>query len=687
MFVIFFSCSYVVQSQEPKTISLIHPHDKVIHGYYADNLKGGELDKTGKTDVSKYLNEAIKKLFDIGGGTLYLPAGKYRLDNPIFIRPGTALRGDFVKPDLNKIDSSKNTIICAYYGRDMDKQANPLIFLDGSALIDGLVIWYPEQNADNIVSYAPTIRHDYKDSRWAINSASRNLFLVNPFTGFQLGKEGRGTCIQLMKNIYGTPLSDGIEVWRDADIPRILDVDFNPEYWLSAGLDKNPPNHQKLKTYLLKNASGITYHRCDGSELANITIKGYHKGLKLANGHWSEYNFQLDNEGHYINFNITDCYYAVWIQNIKNHGTQFYNSKLQGIHSAVFVENPMSGKECAMFMGCELEGGVAAVSQSWEAEKNDLFSLMFSACTFKSPINWTGGNLSIVDCDFDFDGQHLSLGLDTKSAIIADCRFKSVRNIDNKAGDKVLISESGEQYINPPSYVYDVNKISKYIPPSSETIIVKSGKGKKDDAARLQKIIDNMSLKGGGFVVLSPGFYVLKSPLIIKKNVELRGQVQSWQHSKFLSYYAEKGSPKGAVIFVEYGKDLIDSATITLKENAGMDGLFFHYPSQEFNSKTKEVMHQFSWLIRMEGDGSYVKHVTASNPWRFIDLYTFDPKDTYIGYCNGAPLDKGILVGEAENAMIDNVHFNSWYWNTVYFSNSIKKQNQKKGINLSLIIG
>lgn len=122
--------------------------------------------------------------------------------------------------------------------------------------------------------YAPTIRHDQKDSRWAINSSSRNIVLVNAYTGIQPSKKGRGTCIQLMKNIYGTPLGDGIEVWQDADVPRILEVQFNPDFWPAAGLDDSPLGSAQLKKYLLDNASGITYHRCDGSELANITTRG-----------------------------------------------------------------------------------------------------------------------------------------------------------------------------------------------------------------------------------------------------------------------------------------------------------------------------------------------------------------------------------------------------------------------------
>ena len=683
--VLHLSCRHLASdAPELETIAILHPHDPVIHGWHADDLAGRKLDNTGATDVSGLLNKAIRNLFNMGGGTLYLPAGKYRLDKPVFIRPGTALRGDFVQPGPDRVDPSENTVICAYYGRGKDEQSDPLFFLDGSSLIDGLVIWYPEQEVDRIVPYAPTIRHSRRDARSALNGASRNIFLVNAYTGIQLGKERRGTCIQLIKNIYGTPLGDGIEVWRDADIPRILNVDFNPGYWPAAGLDTSPPDREKLKKHLFENASGITYHRCDGSELANSTIRGYRKGLKLADGHRMDNGLWLDNEGHYINFRITECYDAVWISNIKNHGTQFYNCILQGVRSAVFVDSPMHREECAMFMGCELSGGKAAVMQSWDAEKNDLFSLMFSACTFKGPVAWTGGNISIVDCDFDFEGRHLLFGPDTGHAIVADSRFKDTRTIVNGAGDRVKVSDPRPKYIVPPEYTYDVNRISAYRPSRTETVVVEAGDGKTDDAGRLQQVVDELSRRGGGYVVFSPGIYLLERPLTVRKDVELRGRVQSWQHSTFVSYYAEKDRPKSPVIYVKYGRDDVDSSAITLEENAGLDGLFFHYPGQEFNSETKQVMNRYAWLIRIKGDRAYVKHVTASNPWRFIDLFTYTPKDTYIGYCNGAPLDQGIHVGEAEHCTLDNVHFNSWYWNRTYFPNRIRRTVKQKGYKKEL---
>lgn len=177
--------------------------------------------------------------------------------------------------------------------------------------------------------------------------------------------------------------------------------------------------------------------------------------------------------------------------------------------------------------------------------------------------------------------------------------------------------------------------------------------------------------------MLSAGEYLLEKQLIVKKNVELRGVLDSWQHSKFILSYAVKKRVKGTVVYIDYGKNDLEDATVILEEKAGLTGLFFHYPNQEYSVETKEVRNKYGWLIRLKGDASYVKHVTVVNPWRFIDVKSYNPKDTYIGYCTGAPLETGIYVGESMNCMIDNVHFNCWYWNTVFFSNKPSKVDKK----------
>ena len=148
----------------------------------------------------------------------------------------------------------------------------------------------------------------------------------------------------------------------------------------------------------------------------------------------------------------------------------------------------MHGMECAMFMGSTLSGGEAALMQEWAGKPNDKFSLMFSACNFESPIQWTGGNLIIADSDLNFWKDHLSVGPDANAVLVADSRFKGKSRIDNMAGDRFKMNEPREPYIHVPDYVYDVNRISTYKPPQTDSVFVRAGDGKADDTQRIQLI-------------------------------------------------------------------------------------------------------------------------------------------------------------------------------------------------------
>ena len=657
---------------ELRMLETTHPTEPDLIAYHVEDVLGRALEADGETDVSAALQRAIQDVFDAGGGTLYLPAGRYRLEQPVDLLAGVGLRGDFVRPDGRPVDPARNSILCAYYGRSLDVADRALLSLDGSSCIDGFVIWYPEQKPAPIVPYAPAIRHLDLKAQWAINTTSRNLFLVNPYHGIQLGAEEVYTCIQLMRHIYGTPLKTGIEVWKDADITRVVEARFSPAYWEQSGLPGAPAAPGEHRAFVFGQGSALKYRRCDGSLLANVTVDGYNKGMELANGHPLPNGFWLDSEGHYVNFRITNCRYAVWMNNIKGHGTQFFNSTLHGTESAVHVHDATHAVELAMFFKCTLAGGTAAVSQDWPGETNDRFSLMFTECTFSNRVDWSGGTLHVARSDFPFEGPHVRLGEGTARATVVDNTYRGKRAILNEAGAKAHIHDRPAPPSTAPDYTYRVDQVSAYKARKPRLYLATRhgavADGRTDASAAIQSAIDAAYEDGGGYVVLPPGIYALEQPVRVRPGVELRGAFDFWHHSKFVSIFAKQGTPKGTLVMVRFGKDQVDRHAIVLEEDAGLNGICFHYPDQRYDRDTGSVTERYAWLVGLQGRGAYVKHVTAINPWRFVDVGD-QANDVYIGYCNGAPLDRGIRMGEARGGMVDNVHFNSWYWNVAEFEN------------------
>ncbi len=59
--------------------------------YNADNM--------GESDVTAVIRKAIDDCFENGGGTVWLPEGRYNVAGNIHIKKFITLRGDYQKPD------------------------------------------------------------------------------------------------------------------------------------------------------------------------------------------------------------------------------------------------------------------------------------------------------------------------------------------------------------------------------------------------------------------------------------------------------------------------------------------------------------------------------------------------------------------------------------------------------------
>ncbi|MDR1633141.1 MAG: glycoside hydrolase family 55 protein, partial [Dysgonamonadaceae bacterium] len=138
-------------------------------------------DPTGNTDQtalfqrlldflgSRTVNKGTKDDGTPNGGVLFIPEGKYLLRGTLFLPKGVTIRGEWEKPV--KGQPIKGTILVANNtnakGRDCTMLPNgtpgvayeqlSLIIMQPSSSVRDLNIWYPEQDANNIVPYPPAI--------------------------------------------------------------------------------------------------------------------------------------------------------------------------------------------------------------------------------------------------------------------------------------------------------------------------------------------------------------------------------------------------------------------------------------------------------------------------------------------------------------------------------------------------
>lgn len=132
-------------------------------------------DKTGRNDVSSVLQQVLDTA-GITGGTVYLPAGLYRLDKSVSIPSGVELRGSGYTATRDQSGCSKGTLLLAY-GAYKENGGNtaPLISLEGDncGLYNVRVSFVKNKPADSSGSFIETAPAFY--------AAGSNIHVINCF--------------------------------------------------------------------------------------------------------------------------------------------------------------------------------------------------------------------------------------------------------------------------------------------------------------------------------------------------------------------------------------------------------------------------------------------------------------------------------------------------------------------------
>ncbi|MDR0543326.1 MAG: glycoside hydrolase family 55 protein, partial [Dysgonamonadaceae bacterium] len=255
------------------------------------------------------------------GGVLYIPEGKYLLKGTLFIPKGVTLRGDWEKPV--KSQAIKGTILMAATtnakGKDCTQLPNgtiatayeqlSLIIMQPSSAVRDINIWYPEQDPNNIVAFPPAILFGQQGYWGNDYTLASNITLVNAFDGIIFSRRAGGGAPNCY-GIYGTPLRRGIEIDNIAEVGRIDNVDFSPDYWAGSGLPGSPAIDGAHKQYIRQNGTAVVMRRNDWSFICKVKAEGYKTGYHLGVSYNSE---KADNEnytspnGHNYGMEFTDC--------------------------------------------------------------------------------------------------------------------------------------------------------------------------------------------------------------------------------------------------------------------------------------------------------------------------------------------------------------------------------------------
>ncbi|MEJ5170190.1 MAG: glycosyl hydrolase family 28-related protein [Fimbriimonadales bacterium] len=183
------------------------------------------------------------------------------------------------------------------------------------------------------------------------------------------------------------------------------------------------------------------------------------------------------------------------------------------------------------------------------------------------------------------------------------------------------------------------------------------GDGRADDSAAIQKAVD-AAAKGGGLVWLGRGAYRLRSPIVLRPGVTLRGTFGSVPaHNGFRDAGLPKPGETGTVLLADCGAGREDGPPlITVETNATLAGVCVHHVA----IRTDEEPTPHPYALALRGKNPVVVDVELLNPYQGIDATQNERH--LIRNVHGQPIRRGVFVDAIYDiGRIENVHFNPWF--------------------------
>ncbi|MDR2462722.1 MAG: discoidin domain-containing protein, partial [Verrucomicrobiales bacterium] len=282
-------------------------------------------------DITLPVRLATKLLARAGGGTLWLPAGRYRLSEPIKLDNNTTIRGDWAPPEKGKPIVGTIVELTANRG---NPDGTPSIRLGDAGAVVGINFWWPEQDATKIVPYPAAVQQV-----GGKGMGLENITFVNAYRGFAC--EADGCALFFLRNIYGTVLETGIEIDGTSDIGRMEFIRLSPSYWSDSGLPKSPAANGPHAAWMLENGTGIAMRRNDWSYAWDVSLEGYKIGFyslpsrerlgpkQTKPGHPNGTNGK---------FRISKCRTGIQIHDISGAGMLFYDLQITGAENGIVSE-------------------------------------------------------------------------------------------------------------------------------------------------------------------------------------------------------------------------------------------------------------------------------------------------------------------------------------------------------------
>ncbi len=381
----------------------------------------------GQTDDTAAFQKALDAAAKASGGVVYAPVGNYFFAGNLNVPNAVTLAGVWQSVPahnglrnrgLPKPTDDGTTFLVTSGAGSEDGPA--FITLNTNSTLKGVVLYYPQQNIDDIPKPYP----------WAIAMRGKNpavlaVEMLNPYNGIDATRNER----HLVRDVHGQPLRRGVLVDSIYDIGRIENVHFNP--WWSM--------KPKLIQWQKENGEAFIFGKSDWQYVYNTFCFGYKVGYKFIRGRRGECN------GNFLGIGADDCYTSLVVEQCAPYGLLITNGEFVSFHgpdpTMVGVEKSNTGSirfvNCAFWGPCNQIAKIAGTG-----------TVGFSDCTF---VQWGGkqrnrhaiqadsGTVLIRGCEFRQDRPQIRLGENVTRAIITENLFTGSERIVNKSEGNVQL--------------------------------------------------------------------------------------------------------------------------------------------------------------------------------------------------------------------------------------------------------
>ena len=281
--------------------------------------EGYEVDQTGVNDASVTIQSALNYVNSLGGGTVYIPSGKYLLANQLTVPNRVSLVGDFKGVGAQDYGT---VFLCTYTGSGSKLNTSQII-VNTNASINGVTFYYPNQSINSVIEYGPTI-YAYSD----LTATLSNLFFINAYHGIAVNdvSEGGGELVNI-ENIYGTFLKNGITAYYQSDVGYWTNINISPSYYANALSEYRCNDATELYKYTARNLIALTLADLDDFSFNKINIDNANTGIYFPiecrrdlQAFWGMLN----------DVNISDCSAGIYATGIFSGGAAIFTHSQLG---------------------------------------------------------------------------------------------------------------------------------------------------------------------------------------------------------------------------------------------------------------------------------------------------------------------------------------------------------------------